>query len=561
MVIDGDRLRFAVALYFSILFYALACYAYLDDFRGITLLPPFFASCAGSTGNPVFIRKKRQFILFVFVLNTACIWTIVSLPGTLAITACVIGLKCKDVITSSVQTFISLRKCASSFFARDDPRGESRFVAPPLRVVCVIPAYSEPTEEVMQTMDSLCRQTQQYRDDTQVLLVIVKDGKPISLPALEDAAEAQITLPYTSWKKLDSSIAVSGGSYRDTPFLIVEKNKNGGKKDSLILGHDLFLEVPRNDIPPATFSSREKLRAFVGSAFDIQSFNFNFSTDADSIIIPGSVESMWANLTRRDADAIAGIVEVLGGYDFWTCFQTFSYLYGQFMRRGTEDLVGRVTCLPGAISGFRIRPPEDPKSTIAAVAISRYAELPQEGDLYGCSSQLLGTDRRLTNSFLHQSKSVKTIYDTEAACLTGPPVQLKKYLSQRRRWGSNCFWNGGVHCIKKESHPLTRFFSFLDFSRLLLSYFRTFNSVLFIYLVSKKGVEPVQVAAVCSVIFYPALYFFASSLFRPRLRRLYLKLVIGWLYNRLCSGLIGVAVVSNLFGRIGSLKWGGNQTN
>lgn len=61
--------------------------------------------------------------------------------------------------------------------------------------------------------------------------------------------------------------------------------------------------------------------------------------------------------------------------------------------------------------------------------------------------QYLGTDRRLTYSMLSQNKNLRTLFVPEAVSETLAPQSLQHYLSQRRRWGSNAYFNDFFYCI------------------------------------------------------------------------------------------------------------------
>jgi len=43
------------------------------------------------------------------------------------------------------------------------------------------------------------------------------------------------------------------------------------------------------------------------------------------------------------------------------------------------------------------------------------------------------------------------------------------------------------------------------------------------------------------------------------LRKMYFKLVIGYLYNKVLAPFVSMMVLSNMYWNIGSTKWGGNQ--
>jgi hypothetical protein len=134
--------------------------------------------------------------------------------------------------------------------------------------------------------------------------------------------------------------------------------RNTGKKDSLVLCHDLF-NVPRENMPLYTRLLREEIWTEIlpvltkGQGFT--KFDMVFCTDADSTIHKGAVAAL-ADALVRDENAIAAcglvLVELELGleWSFWNLYQQFQYTFGQFVRRRAESFIGRVTCLPGCIT-------------------------------------------------------------------------------------------------------------------------------------------------------------------------------------------------------------------
>lgn len=161
---------------------------------------------------------------------------------------------------------------------------------------------------------------------------------------------------------------------------------------------------------------------------------------------------------------------------------------------------------------------------------------------------------------MFQDKNISIVYDIRAQCYTIPPAELYPYISQRRRWGSNSYFNTFCMIIGPNVHLITRFFACLDYIRLSLVYFRMFNTVLFIAQIA-SGVPIMDIVPFLAVIAFPTFFFFTISLCDPFLRKMYPKLMLGYVYNKMGSPPISMMALSNLYWNIGSTKWGGNQTD
>ena len=124
----------------------------------------------------------------------------------------------------------------------------------------------------------------------------------------------------------------------DVPVIVIEKVKNAGKKDSLVLCHDLF-NYPRENSPLYTKLLRKEIWDGIlpelTKGEEFSGFNMVFCTDADSTIYKGAV-ALLANALARDKDAIAAcglvLVELEPGYEwsFWNLYQQFQVCSVQY---------------------------------------------------------------------------------------------------------------------------------------------------------------------------------------------------------------------------------------
>lgn len=161
--------------------------------------------------------------------------------------------------------------------------------------------------------------------------------------------------------------------------------------------------------------------------------DYLLSVDADTTLGSGSIERIATALrSNKSVAAVAGMVLVpFKNFGFWNMFQGFQYYYGQVVRRATESLWGKVTCLPGAITMVNTHHPA------VQAACECYSKLPSSNFLFQIKNRLQGTDRRLTNSIFQHSNDTHLVLDKTAHCYTVPPQSLVHFRSQRTRWISN----------------------------------------------------------------------------------------------------------------------------
>ncbi|KAF5974996.1 chitin synthase [Fusarium coicis] len=214
-----------------------------------------------------------------------------------------------------------------------------------------------------------------------------------------------------------------------------------------------------------------------------------FCTDADSTIYKGAV-ALLTNALARDDKAIAAcglvLVELEPGYE-WTLLGNMS----DDERKVRPEMAG---------------------------AIRKYAE-PVTGELViNLQVQYLGIDRRLTYSMLSQGEHLRTLFVPDAVSETVAPQSLFHYLSQRRRWGSNAYFNNYFYLDGEKMITITRVGASVEVIRLSLVYYRILNTALFIAS-CVRHVSAIKLVPMLVLGQLPSLWFFCSILIEPELRK------------------------------------------
>ena len=178
-----------------------------------------------------------------------------------------------------------------------------------------------------------------------IVMVVILDGKPQTLSKHFSEITQTSRRPYQTWRFAHNEANVYSGRIRETPVIMIEKIGNAGKKDSLILCHDLF-NYMRANAPEAT----KRLRVDIWSTIlpkiistnPPDRFDYLFFTDADSVIHPGALSQLAMALTQ-EPDSIGACGLVLAEM---TADNTWSmwYQYQQFQVSFELVSFRRVTC-------------------------------------------------------------------------------------------------------------------------------------------------------------------------------------------------------------------------
>lgn len=187
-----------------------------------------------------------------------------------------------------------------------------------------------------------------------------------------------------------------------------------------------------------------------------------------------------------------------------------------------------------------------------AGAIRKYAEPITAYPVILHQVQYLGTDRRLTYSMLSQGKKLHTLFVPQAISETVAPQSLQHYLSQRRRWGSNAYFNNYFYCFGEKMIVVTRVAASIELVRLSMVYYRIANTTLFIYGLTKKF-DVMKIIPLLIVSQTPTMWFFFSMfVLESELRKRAHKLMLGFCINKCFSPFISVTVFTKVATNLGS---------
>ena len=166
--------------------------------------------------------------------------------------------------------------------------------------------------------------------------------------------------------------------------------------------------------------------------------------------------------------------------------------------------------------------------------------------------QYLGTDRRLTYCMLSQDVKLQTLFVPHAVSETVAPQSLQHYLSQRRRWGSNAYFNDFFFCLGAQQILITRLWALVELVRLTLIYYRVANTILFIRGLAHHFLI-IKLIPLLVVTQTPTCWYLLFIIFRePVLRRRAHKLILGFLINKIISPFLSLIIFTTVVLNLGN---------
>ena len=152
---------------------------------------------------------------------------------------------------------------------------------------------------------------------------------------------------------------------------------------------------------------------------------------------------------------------------------------------------------------------------------------------------------------LSQSTHLRTLFVPEAVSETVAPQSLKHYLSQRRRWGSNAYFNNFFYCGGINQIIPIRIAACIAIARETFAYYRVLNTIFFIKaLVSHFVFWDILPLLVVGQL--PLVCYMLFMIMEPELRKRAHKILIGFLINKVVSPFLLIAVFTSVALNLGS---------
>ncbi|KNE73155.1 hypothetical protein AMAG_17354 [Allomyces macrogynus ATCC 38327] len=337
-------------------------------------------------------------------------------------------------------------------------------------VIMQVPCYSESTESLKKTIDSLSLTSY---NDTRKLLFIVADGmvkgsgndKPtpdlvLDILGVPDADRNAQPFSYHAigeGSKAHNKGKVYSGLYRiqgrAVPYMVVvkcgteketAKAGNRGKRDSQMVLmrflNKVFFNAP---MTPLELEMYRHIRNVIG--VPPGSYEFLLCVDADTEVGPECLTRLIsACINDSKIMGLCGETKIANEKQTWvTMIQVYEYYISHHLAKAFESLFGSVTCLPGCFCMYKLYSTRNDKRTplvIAPQIIQDYSE-PNVDTLHKKNLLMLGEDRYLTTLLLKHFPEYKMKFTPDSWCLTIVPEKFSILLSQRRRWINSTIHN------------------------------------------------------------------------------------------------------------------------
>lgn len=355
------------------------------------------------------------------------------------------------------------------------------------KIIQLLPCYNESKKEMLNTINSLCIQNNKYNVDK--ILLIICDGKINTHNILLDIFSNYITYAkkfvnaYKTWDNKWNNLEVYSGIYNDNNFIILIKDKNIGKRDSItLIRRSIYYYNNREKSDINNLKNYIDI-TFLNNIFKLydnpnkNNIDFIFGVDADTILDIDCCDNLldaYYNFDNSDLVGIVGMVDIVKNwYNPLNYYQYTEYLYAQCLKRKVQsEITNKVNCLSGCNQLLKVC-----KETCGDDILNIFNRLPERNEnIINHILSYASEDRNHICLMFQLYPYVKTIQATNAIAYTNVPDNLIKLLRQRKRWSLGSTVNDTI-LIKNKNHVLwERVNSFINIF--------TFSLIPFIFIAS-----------------------------------------------------------------------------
>jgi chitin synthase len=334
--------------------------------------------------------------------------------------------------------------------------------------IYVVPCYNESEEELRQTLDSLV--CQNYNENDKRVLCIVCDGKVLGkgntkttdriLKNILKNTEVGVEYQYNTWSntydemwdtsydtkwdnmKNNNTVKLYFGKYQNIDYVLFIKEKNYGKRDSLVLIRRLcyyYNNFFNGNVCLSYDLSRCMLQFF--SKVFYTKLDYIIGIDADTIFDINCTKELIKGIeSDKDVFGCVGYVDInptMNRFSLFTLYQYGEYMYSQCLKRYAQSVITqKVSCLSGCNQILRVS-----EETCGENILNAFNYLPKPTEsIFKHIRSYASEDRNHVCLMLSKYPYVKTVQNINAIAYTNVPNNLAIFASQRRRWnlGANC---------------------------------------------------------------------------------------------------------------------------
>jgi chitin synthase len=360
----------------------------------------------------------------------------------------------------------------------------------------VIPCYNESEIELLGTLTSLTQQ-KICKNDKRAFIIIC-DGKVMGqgnnkstdkiLLSILNNKNNPIKHTYITRENHINNIDLYIGKFNDIDYILIVKEKNYGKRDSLVLVrrfcYNYYNYLINNNNQNDLFIKSMNLifENIYNNNNNNNIIDYIINIDADTIFDYNCTYELIKGIESNEYNVgCVGYVDINMNnsniFNPFNLYQYAEYMYAQCLKRQAQsNLTHKVNCLSGCVQILKVC-----EENCSDEILEKFNYCPKEDD--NILTHIRGTaseDRNHVCIMHSMYPNVRTVQNLSAICYTNVPKSIKIFLSQRRRWTLGAISNDLLLLFSPNINIFERIISFISIFTFSLTPFIFIATILFL---------------------------------------------------------------------------------
>ncbi len=387
--------------------------------------------------------QKYLILLILFITNSSLISTFIVFTNRWYVYLFILAS------STLLYSLFSISLLINKLFTKENKKYDIQREQSGLDYVYLVPCYNESYYELINTFISILYQRKSVCDKR--TLIVICDGivtgkdnnKPTSDILLEifNNKQSSECIEYYTREGNFNKLYLYRGFFHNLPYILIIKNYNAGKRDSLVL-----------------------VRKFIYDKTLInQEVKYIIGVDADTLLDYNcSYELIKTMESDNKIHGCVGYVDInLKNIKFnlLLLYQYAEYMFAQCLKRQAQShLTHKVNCLSGCNQILRVS-----EETCGDEIMDRFNYCPTNNDnIFTHIRSVASEDRNHVTLLLSMYPNIKTVQNLNAIAYTNAPTTFKIFLSQRRRWSLGAICNDLLLINLPNIKLLERILSFVN---------------------------------------------------------------------------------------------------
>ncbi len=560
----------------------------------------------------IFEKQKYGVLTILFLINTVLSTTSIIYDSKWYIFIMILAL---STMMNSFYVFVILINWIYNLFITKE--NTYYFTSPnDPNLAIFVPCYNETIDELNLTYNSIYNQ--KYLSNKKILYTICDGNNETSKSVIKIfkpyiSESYKVLNAYKTWNNIFEPLYIYFGYRNNFGFVIIVKEKNVGKRDSLTLirrmlhyynrrtEYDIntqcnienyfsksFLNLviaKTNKFLMKTVDNINSIKNLISSE-DTTSINsdnsiidcciehidntildidyrdendkidYIYGTDADTELHEMCIYNLLNDMIKADTETVAsvGFVDIYMKDSIFNplkLYQFGEYYSAQLLRRCFQSTITKkVNCLSGCNQLIRIC-----KETCGDEILDLFNKKPEKDcNIYRQILSTASEDRNHVTLMFQLTPYIKTIQTLNAKVYTKVPLKLKNFLSQRKRWNLGTFTNDSLILCNNQHKIIERFQAFVNMFINSLNTFVFISTVNFVIRIIKN--PDWLMLYLSTIILIPILYHLLTPFtkYRNTLKRT-IYYYISYIFYVICGPFVNLTLHLYTLFKLDDFNW------